>query len=82
MNDKQLNKIENRITEIELFLDNHRGYNWDEGLCLALFNERSELKFKIEKLANKYWDSLPKNMQEEIRVKVYNEESINNKLRS
>ena len=34
---------------------------------------------KLEQVVSEFWDSLPENMQEEIRVKVYNEESINNK---
>ena len=37
---------------------------------------------KLEQVVSEYWDSLPENMQDEIRVKVYSEESINNKLRS
>ena len=32
---------------------------------------------RLERVVNEYWDSLPKNMQEEIRVKVYNEKSVN-----
>ncbi len=34
---------------------------------------------KLEQVVSEYWDSLPENMQDEIRVKVYSEESINNK---
>ena len=29
---------------------------------------------KLEQVVSEYWDSLPKNMQDEIRVKVYAEE--------
>ena len=47
MNEKQLEKTKNRIKEIELFLDNNRDFNkFDSN---ALFTERSELNFKINK---------------------------------
>jgi len=32
---------------------------------------------KLEQVVSEFWDSLPENMQDEIRVKVYNEESVN-----
>ena len=47
MNKKQLEKAKNRIKEIELFLDNNRDYSKFDSS--ALFNERSELNFKIHK---------------------------------
>tara|TARA_R100001530_G_scaffold76215_1_gene53524 strand:- start:2150 stop:2545 length:396 start_codon:yes stop_codon:yes gene_type:complete len=47
MNEKQLEKAKNRIKEIELFLNNNRDYSKFDSS--ALFNERSELNFKIHK---------------------------------
>ena len=47
MDTKELNKIENRISEINLFFDNNRDFNkFDSN---KLFTERSELKFKRNK---------------------------------
>ena len=42
-----IENIENRIKEIELFLDNNRDYS--KFNYLALFKERSELNFKLNK---------------------------------
>ncbi len=42
-----IEKIENRIKEINLFLDNNRDYS--KFNYLALFKERSELNFKLNK---------------------------------
>ena len=47
MNDKQRNKINARITEIELYLDNNRDYSKFDSHALIL--ERSELQFKRNK---------------------------------
>ena len=47
MNTKQLNKIENRISEINLFFDNNRDFNKFDSS--KLFTERSELEFKRNK---------------------------------
>mgnify|MGYP003112407148 CR=1 FL=1 len=47
LNKKQLEKIENRIKEIDQFLNDNRDYSkFDSN---ALFNERAELKFKRNK---------------------------------
>ena len=47
LNNKQLEKIENRIKEIDQFLNDNRDYSkFDSN---ALFNERAELKFKRNK---------------------------------
>ena len=42
-----IEKIENRIKEIELFLDNNRDYSKFDSS--ALFKERGELNFKLNK---------------------------------
>ena len=47
MNDKQINKINARITEIEQYLDNNR--DWSKFDSSALILERSELEFKRNK---------------------------------
>jgi len=47
MNDKQRNKINARITEIEQYLDNNRDYSKFDSH--ALITERSELQFKRNK---------------------------------
>lgn len=47
MNDKQRNKINARIKEIEQFLDNNR--DWSKFDSHALIDERSELLFKRNK---------------------------------
>ena len=47
MDDKQINKINARIKEIEKFLDTNRDFSKFDSM--ALINERSELQFKRNK---------------------------------